>query len=139
MFVLLLSCFVRVRVRYDAAQGFFSEFFFNWTAPGLSEVAPTSKSWGNRVFPIYHVLLGWKTCKYYYETVELPNPRPTPTQDKLGYKWHLDHFFPQQIFFRGLGLIFYRKQTINTRNRTEPKSSANTLFCLLYTSPSPRD
>ena len=30
-----------------------------------------------RVFAIYLIMLGWKTCKYYYETDELPNPRPT--------------------------------------------------------------
>ena len=29
------------------------------------------------VFAIYQILLGWKTYKYYYETAELPNPRPT--------------------------------------------------------------
>ena len=29
-----------------------------------------------RVFTIYQILFGWETCKYYYETVELPNPRP---------------------------------------------------------------
>ena len=33
---------------------------------------------GNRVFAmIYQILLGWKTYKYYCETDELPNPRPT--------------------------------------------------------------
>ena len=30
-----------------------------------------------RVFAIYQILLGSKTYKYYYETHELPNPRPT--------------------------------------------------------------
>ena len=76
-----------------------------------------------------------------------PNPR------KIRLKWHLGHFFPQQIFYRGLGLILYRKQT--TRNPTKTKLSANTILglqqyicrvfirgditCLLYTSPSPRD
>ena len=32
----------------------------------------------------------------------------------------MGHFFPQQIFFRGLGLVLYRKQT--TRNITESNS-----------------
>ena len=35
-----------------------------------------------RVFAIYQILLGWKTYKYYYETDELPNPRPTQPKEK---------------------------------------------------------
>ena len=31
----------------------------------------------SKVFAIYQLMLGWKTCKYYCETDELPNPRPT--------------------------------------------------------------
>ena len=31
----------------------------------------------NRVFAIDQIMLGWETYKYYYETAELPNPRPT--------------------------------------------------------------
>ena len=27
------------------------------------------------VFSIYQVMLDWKTCKYYHEADELPNPR----------------------------------------------------------------
>ena len=57
---------------------------------------------------IYLILLGWKTCKYYYETDELPDSRPT---QKLGYMWHLGLFFPPQLFFGGLGLILHGKQT----------------------------
>ena len=30
-----------------------------------------------RCFATYQILLAWKTCKHYYETDELPNPRPT--------------------------------------------------------------
>ena len=67
------------------------------------------------VFAIYLILLGWKS-KYYYETDELPNPRLNPTQEK----WHLGNFFPQQIIFRGLGLVLFRKQT--KRNPTQPNS-----------------
>ena len=52
-------------------------------------------------------------------------PTNSPTQGqhnpkKIRLKWHLGHFFPQQIFFRGLGLILYRKQT--TRNPTKQNS-----------------
>ena len=36
----------------------------------------------NRVFAIYQILLDWKTSKYYYETAELPNPRPTQPPPK---------------------------------------------------------
>ena len=37
-----------------------------------------------RVFAIYQMMLGWKTYKYYYETDELPNPRPTQPKKKSG-------------------------------------------------------
>ena len=38
-----------------------------------------------RVFAIlYQILLGWKQYEYYYETVELPNPRPTQPKKKIG-------------------------------------------------------
>ena len=55
--------------------------------------------------------------------VRKPSNSPTqgqPTKEKLGEKWHMGHFFPQQIVFRGLGLALYRKQT--TRNLTQPNS-----------------
>ena len=64
------------------------------------------------VVAVYLTLLGRKTYKYSYEADELPNPRPNPTQEKLGWKWH------SKWFFRGLGLILYMKQT--TRNPTRP-------------------
>ena len=37
-----------------------------------------------RVFAICQILMGWKTCKYYYETDELPNPKATQPKEKLG-------------------------------------------------------
>ena len=58
-----------------------------------------------------------------YETGELPNPRPTQLKEKLYCRWHFGisgHFFLQQMIFRGLGSISYRKQT--TRNPTQPNS-----------------
>ena len=56
---------------------------------------------------MYQIVLCWKTYKYYYyEADELPDPRLTQPNEKLGEKWHLGHFSPQQIFFRGLGLIY---------------------------------
>ena len=30
----------------------------------------------NSVFAIYQIMLSWKTYSFYYETDELPNPRP---------------------------------------------------------------
>ena len=60
-----------------------------------------------RVFAIYQILFGWETCKYYYKTDELPNPRRTQPQEKLRYMWHLGHFFfTQQIFFARVGIDF---------------------------------
>ena len=59
-------------------------------------------------------------------------PTNSPTQgqpnpsEKLPQKWHLGHFFPQQIFFRGLGLILYRKQI--TRNLTQSNSPQTTYY-----------
>ena len=34
------------------------------------------------VLAIYQILLGWKTRQYQYETHELINPKPNPTQEK---------------------------------------------------------
>ena len=88
-------------------------------------------------------MLGWKTCGHYHETDEFPNPRPTqpkanPTREKLGLKWNLSHYFPQQIIFLELGLILYGKQT--TRNRTQ-QTSPQTPYCWLIEVPAltPRD
>ena len=33
-------------------------------------------------FATYQILSGWEMYKYYYETVELPNPKANPTQEK---------------------------------------------------------
>ena len=38
----------------------------------------------NRLFAIYQIMLVGKTCKYHYETVELPNPRPAQNPRKSG-------------------------------------------------------
>ena len=78
-----------------------------------------------KVFAIYPSMLGWKTDKYYYETDKLPSPRPTQPKKKW-LRVAFGHFFPQQITFRGLGVIYCRKQT--TRNPTQSNSS-QTLYC----------
>ena len=36
----------------------------------------------NRVFAIYLIMMVWKRYEYYYETVELPNPRPALPKKK---------------------------------------------------------
>ena len=58
---------------------------------------------------------------YQVNVIMQPTNSPTqgqPNPGKFGLKWHLIHFFPQQLFFRGLGLVLYGKQT--TRNPTHP-------------------
>ena len=47
-------------------------------------------------------------------------PSNSPTQQKIGWRWQLGNFFPQQIVFGELGLVLCRKQT--TRNVTQPDS-----------------
>ena len=70
------------------------------------------------VFAIYYqILLGWKTCKYYYETEETPQPKANPTQEKKGYNWQLGHFFPPQIpgsFFVGWDWFYMRNRLQET-------------------------
>ena len=70
------------------------------------------------VFAICQILLGWKTFKYYYETDELPNPRPTQPKKNWVKSGIWATFSHIKYFFRGLGLVLHRKQT--TRNLTQP-------------------
>ena len=69
----------------------------------------------------------------FYETDELPNsPRPTqPNPRKLGSKVTFFgplFFSPQQLVFRAVGLVLYRKQT--TRDLTQ-SNSPQTPHCFL--------
>ena len=57
------------------------------------------------IFPI-GCLLGWQQYEYYYDTVELPNPRPTQPKKKEVKMDIWATFSPQQIFFGGLGFCF---------------------------------
>ena len=44
-----------------------------------SDVMPSSVSHVRpmiRVMRFYQIMLGWRSCRYYRETDELPNPRP---------------------------------------------------------------
>ena len=61
----------------------------SWTGIGISTFlrACTARdreitAFDTRVFAICKILLGWKTYKYYYEIIELPNPRPTQPKKK---------------------------------------------------------
>ena len=49
---------------------------------------------------IYQIMLGWKTCKYYHETHELPNPR------KIGPKVAFGPLFPAANKFSWVGTDF---------------------------------
>ena len=56
----------------------------------------------NRVSAIYQILLGWKTCEYYYETDRpTPQPKANPTQEKKKRLkvaiWAI--FFPRSKYF----------------------------------------
>ena len=75
------------------------------------------------MFAIYQILLGRKTCtRQSLRHRQTPQPKVDPTQGKLRFKVS-GHFFPQQTFFRGLGLISYSKQTAT--NPTQPNYPLN--------------
>ena len=60
----------------------------------------------SRVIAIYQILLGWKIDQDFYETDELPKPRPTQPktiQVKGGTEATVSH---SKIIFRGLGIGF---------------------------------
>ena len=57
-----------------------------------------------------HVILSWNR--------RTPQPKANPTQEKNRLKVAFGPLFPQQIFFRGLGMVLCRKQT--TRNPSLP-------------------
>ena len=59
------------------------------------------------MFAIYQSLLGWKTYNHYYETDEVPNPRPTQIQEKKKARsgiWAT--FSPQQVKISWGGIDF---------------------------------
>ena len=70
-----------------------------------------------RVLAILFCWVG-KHVKYYYETDELPNPRPAQPKKNWAKSGIWATFPSQEIVFRGLGLVLYRKQT--TRKPTQP-------------------
>ena len=77
-----LPCIVNVRVYRDILRFWCLLWLTLFSCLVAYQSVPLSLSGGNRVLTIYQVLLGWTTCKYSYETDELPNPRPT--QPKKG-------------------------------------------------------
>ena len=58
------------------------------------------------MFSIYQILLGWETYKYYYETDELPYPRPTQNQEKNRLVAFGALFSRSKYFFEGWGWFF---------------------------------
>ena len=80
----------------------------------------TTPCHSNRVLAIYQIMLGWKTCKHYYETDELPNPRPTQPKKEQVKSCIWATFSHSKYFLRGMGQVLYRKQT--TRNLTQSNS-----------------
>ena len=71
----------------------------------------------NRVFAIYLVILGWKTYKYYCETNELPNPRPTQPNPR---KIRLQVATGQKVFFSWVGIGFIYILETDYKNLTQP-------------------
>ena len=59
-----------------------------------------------------------------------PQPKANPTQENLGWKWHLGRFFPQQIIFRALGLILYRKQGIQETQPNQTLCKKHAVVCV---------
>ena len=82
-----------------------------------------------RVFATNQILLGWKTCKYYYETDELPNPRPTQPPKKLVESGTWATFSHSKYFFVGWDWSYIGNTDYKKPNPT--KLSANTLLCCL--------
>ena len=65
-------------------------------------------------------MLGWKTYEYYYETDELPDPRPTqPKKNEVKSGIWVTFSHSKQFFVRW-DWFSYRKQT--ARNVTQPNS-----------------
>ena len=65
----------------------------------------------SRRFAIYLILLGWKTCKYYYETDQLPNSRKYRLKAAFGL------LLPPAInFFVGWDRFYIGNRIPGTRN-----------------------
>ena len=59
-----------------------------------------------RVFAIYQIMLGWKTYEYFYETDELPNPKPIQPKKKLVKGGIFGPLFPVGNTFSWVGVDF---------------------------------
>ena len=83
-------------------------------------------------FAIHQILLGWKTYLRYYETDELPNPRPTqPDKNRFNVAFWATFLPLQQIFFVGRDCFYFRKQTTETKKpdqilRKHPSTTTST-------------
>ena len=54
-----------------------------------------------KVFAISQILMGWKQYEYCYETVELPNPRPTQPKKNQAKSGIWATFSHSKYFFVG--------------------------------------
>ena len=74
-------------------------------------------------------MLGWKACTSYYETDELPNPRPTQPPKNLVESGTWATFSHSKYFFVGWDWSYIGNTDYKKPNPT--KLSANTLLCCL--------
>ena len=59
-----------------------------------------------RVFAICQIMWGWESYKYYYETDEFPNPRPTQPKKNSVKSGVFGHFFQHQKCFSWVRIGF---------------------------------
>ena len=84
----------------------------------VAAVAVVAVVAAHRLFAIYLIMLGWNTYTLVHVIMKptIPNPRPTQPK-KIRLKVALRPLFsPQQIIFRGLGLVLHRKQNYKKPN-----------------------
>ena len=67
-----------VSCEYDRVNGWNSTLQAAWYIRYLHKL-----SFARVLCAIYEILLGWKQYEHYFETVELPNPRPTQLSRKI--------------------------------------------------------
>ena len=75
--------------------------------PDYSVPSPVSRCLRHTWYLVYQTILRWKKCKYYYETDELPNPRPTqPNPRKIRLKVAFGRLSLTEIIFSWVGNDF---------------------------------
>ena len=78
---------------------------------------------------IHQFLLGGKTHKYHYEKPTNLPAQGQPNPRKIGQKWHLGHFFPQQFFFFvGWDWFYIGNRLQETQPNQILREQSNTLY-----------